>query len=91
MKTNTTTSELKVNGITKETEKAICVNVAVSWGEGSWRMKDVWFPKSTAEVVEVNGETHVMVADWMLQKTAEQNAFHGYRMNFCECFNSHFC
>lgn len=83
-------SEIKINGITKETEKAICINVNVNWGEGSWRAKDIWFPKSTCEVFTVNDETHVMVADWMLEKTAAANAFKGYRMNFCECFYSRF-
>ena len=86
----TQSSEIKVNSITKESEKAICVNVSVNWGEGSWKAKDIWFPKSTAEVVMVNGETHIMVADWMIEKTCAANAFKGYKMNFCECFNSHY-
>lgn len=83
-------SEIKINSITKETEKAICINVAVSWGEGNWKTKDIWFPKSTCEVIKVNEEIHVMVADWMIEKTCAAKAFKGYRMNFCECFNSHY-
>ena len=62
MKNNSVQSlEIKTNGITKETEKAICVNVSVNWGEGAWKTKDIWFPKSTADVVMLNGETHIMV------------------------------
>lgn len=83
----TGTTEIKTNGITRETEKAVCVNVNVNWGEGSWKQKDIWFPKSTAEIVEVNGETHVVVATWMMMKTRADNAFAGHKMNFCESIN----
>ena len=86
----TQASEIRINSVTRETEKAICINVPVSWGEGSWKVKDVWFPKSTCEIITVNGEQHALVADWIIEKTAQQNAFHGYVMNFCSCFNGRY-
>ena len=86
----TNRSEIVINEITRETEKAICVNVTVNWADGKWHQKDIWFPKSTCEVIEVNGEQHIMVADWMIEKTRQVNAFKGYGMNFCLCFNGHY-
>ena len=82
----TQSSEIKINSITKETEKAICVNVTVCWGDGGWKLKDVWFPKSTCEV----GEKIIMVADWMIEKTCKENSFKGYEMSFPMCSNSRF-
>lgn len=83
-------SEIKVNSITKETEKAICVNVEVCWNNGNGKSKDIWFPKSTCEIINVNGEIHAVVADWMMNKTCIANTFHGYQMYFCYCNNSRF-
>ena len=80
-------SEIKFNSITKETEKAICINVMVSWGDGNAKTKDVWFPKSTCEVI---GSNSIMVADWMIEKTCNANAFHGYTMGFMMCSNGRF-
>ncbi len=84
------TTEIVVNRIVKETEKATCFNITVSWGEGKWIDKDIWFPKSAVEVFEVNGDTHIAAADWIVAKISTQNAFKGYRMNFCRCFNPHY-
>lgn len=68
-----------INGITKETEKAICINCPVSYNANAPKGRDIWMPKSVCEIVN---EQVAAVEDWFLAKLSEQNAFHGYRMNF---------
>ena len=85
------TYELAFNSITKETEKAICLNVMVSWN-GTCRDKDIWFPKSVINFVnftdsEGKERTNALVKNWFIHKTEQANAFHGYEMHFETIFS----
>lgn len=78
--------ELAFNSIVKQTEKAICLNVMVSWN-GNCRAKDIWFPKSVIAFTSFTDgkgceRTNAMVADWFIRKTEAANTFHGYAMHF---------
>lgn len=78
--------EMAYNAIVKETEKAILLNVMVSWN-GNTRDKDIWFPKSLVSFVtftdsEGKRRTNAIVPDWFIRKTESANAFHGYAMRF---------
>lgn len=73
------TTMIYINNITKESEKAICINCPVSYNDNAPKGRDIWMPKS---VCKITAEHIAEVADWFLAKTSEQNAFHGYRMNF---------
>lgn len=80
------TYELAFNRIVKESEKAICLNVMVSWN-GTCQDKDLWFPKSVIEFITFtnsNGkeQTNALVANWFIHKAEKANAFHGYEMHF---------
>lgn len=84
MKANT--KEIKIFEVVKETEKAICAKLAVNWANGCNKVKDIWFPKSVAELIEVRNEKHILVADWMVKKIEAANSFKGYEMNFVDMF-----
>ncbi len=59
-------NELCMAKVTRETEKAICVNLTIDTKRGreGW---DVWFPKS-----QVSLDGGIFVSDWILdQKNAE--------------------
>lgn len=73
------------HGIVKETEKSICCTVIVNWGEGNWKEKNIWFPKSLCEIRRENGTEWIDVEEWFTDKLSRENSFHGYRMNFVEC------
>ena len=73
------TTKIYINGIAKESEKAICIIALVSYNANAPKEREIWMPKS---VCKVTAEHVAEVADWFLSKTSEQNAFHGYRMNF---------
>lgn len=82
--------ELAFNNVVKETEKAVCLNVMVSWN-GNCHDKDIWFPKSVCSFItftdkEGNERTNAIVADWFLHKTEAANAFNGYEMRFETAF-----
>lgn len=64
--------------IVKESEKAICLKVNVRFNDNEPKPRDLWFPKS---VIARDGELYG-AADWFYEKTANANAFHGYRMQF---------
>ena len=74
MKTN-----IIYNNIVKESEKAICLNVPVSYASNAPKGRDIWMPKS---VCSIFSERVAVVEDWFIDKLRNQNAFHGYRMNF---------
>lgn len=74
MKTN-----IYIEGIAKESEKAICLHCLVSYNDNKAKIRDIWFPKSVCNVVS---EHLAEVENWFIAKTAEANAFNGYRMNF---------
>lgn len=83
--------ELAFNSIVKETEKAICLNVMVSWNSNC-HDRDIWFPKSVISFATFtdskgNEKTNAMVADWFIRKTEAANAFHGYAMRFETIFD----
>ena len=43
--TENTRSEMMINAVERETEKAVLVNVMVSWN-GSCKSKSIWMPKN---------------------------------------------
>lgn len=73
------TVEVIINKIVKETEKAVLVNLPVSWNS-NMHSREFWFPKSC---IEVYNRT-MAVATFIIEKMEQQNAFHGYRMTFEE-------
>lgn len=68
-----------IEGIAAETAKAVCVNAIVSFNANKTSTRKVWMPRS---VVANATEKLIEVEEWFLSKLSEQNAFHGYRMNF---------
>jgi len=81
MKTNSIT--INIESVVKETAKAILLLCPVTWGNGSTRMKEIWFPKSVVKSVEGRSAD---VADWFVHKTEQANTFNGYIMSF-DSFN----
>lgn len=79
IKENTMATRIYIKGIAKESEKAICIIAPVSYNANGTKDREIWMPKSVCKVITKN---IAEVADWFLAKTSEQNAFHGYRMNF---------
>lgn len=79
--------EVTVYNVVKETEKAYCLNMLVSWN-GNTHAKDIWFPKSVCEVkdVDYDAQPHAFVEDWFLRKAESANAFKGYEMRFETAF-----
>lgn len=81
------TTEIVINRIERETEKAICANVSVNWNDGNWHQRNFWFPKSQVEqYTDSEGRIHMIVADWVVRKIERENAFKGYMMQFCVAF-----
>lgn len=83
---NNNNVELAFNNIVKETEKAICLNVMVSWNSNC-HDRDIWFPKSLVSFVmftdsKGNERTNAIIPDWFIRKTEAANAFKGYAMRF---------
>ena len=74
MKTN-----IYIEGIAKESEKAVCLHCLVSYNDNKAKARDIWFPKSVCKVIS---EHLAEVENWFIAKTSEANAFNGYRMNF---------
>lgn len=66
-----------MNKVEKETEKAIMVNLPVSWN-GNMQPKTFWFPKSC---VMIHNQT-ISIASFLIEKLERENTFHGYRMSF---------
>ena len=86
METKKETYELAFNNVVKETEKAVCLNVMVSWN-ANCRDKEVWFPKSVIEFVTFTDSkgskrTNALVKNWFIHKAEQANAFNGYQMRF---------
>lgn len=79
--------EVAIYNVKKETEKAYCLTVAVSWN-GNGHVEDVWFPKSVCELkdVDYDSQPRAFVADWFLRKVERNNAFNGYEMRFETAF-----
>lgn len=70
-----------INNIARETEKALLVNCNVSFNANAPKAREIWMPKSVCGRTNKAG-TMLEVEQWFLDKLSEQNAFHGYRMNF---------
>ena len=83
------TSEIWINGINKQTEKAMNVNVGVSWGNGGNHNKDIWVPKSTIGHIDKDssGKIVMTMKKSMAQSIANQNTFKGYAMDFTTSYN----
>jgi len=77
---NNNSIEVIFNNIEKETEKAVLVNLPVSWNM-NMHPKSIWFPKSCVKFYD--GRT-MAVATFLIEKLERENAFHGYAMRF-EC------
>lgn len=74
---NSNTTEVIFNKIEKETEKAIMVNLPVSWN-CNMHPKSFWFPKSCVMIHEKT----MSIATFLIEKLERENAFHGYEMRF---------
>lgn len=80
--------ELAFYQIVKESEKAICLKLLVSFN-GNTSVRDVWFPKSVCEIKDADYDKtgkRAFVADWFLRKAETANAFAGYAMRFETAF-----
>lgn len=71
--------EVVINEMVKETEKAVLINLPVSWNSNT-HSREFWFPKSCVKLYERT----MAVATFLIEKMEQQNAFHGYRMYFEE-------
>lgn len=83
---NTKELELSFYEVVKETAKAVCLKVLVSWN-GTCHSRDLWFPKSVCRLVAFsdengNNRTNALVAEWFIRKTEEENQVAGYQMCF---------
>lgn len=78
-KANKMKTNIIIKGIEKESEKAYCLVCLVSYNANAPKERNVWFPKSVCNIVN-NGVA--AVEDWFVEKMRNDNAFHGYRMNF---------
>lgn len=74
-------TNIKINEVKRESEKAILVNLPVYFSANASKPRDMWFPKSVCEIVDAN---MLAVDGWFLVKASEQNAFKGYEMHFVE-------
>ena len=70
-------TEVIFNQIEKETEKAVLVNLPVSWN-CNMHPKSFWFPKSC---IMFHNQT-MSIATFLVEKLERENAFHGYAMCF---------
>lgn len=71
-------TNLWVNGIENETEKAYKLNIQVEWN-GNSHNKSFWFPKSVVIAPSNTNETW-KVKSWFSDKIEKENTFKGYRM-----------
>ena len=86
MEANNNQYGVQYNLIKRETEKAICLECRVSWGNGGNHVKELWFPKS--QVTEMDKKQNIAYVNcWFVNKVEEQNSFHGYLMTI-EKFNA---
>ena len=70
-------TEVIFNQIEKETEKAVLVNLPVSWN-CNMHTKSFWFPKSC---IIFHNQT-MSIATFLVEKLERENAFHGFEMRF---------
>lgn len=68
-----------IKGIERTTEKAALVNALVNYNDNASKVRQIWMPLS---VITINGNEFLEVEGWFLSKLSQQNAFHGYAMNF---------
>ena len=70
-------TEILIDGIERESEKAVLVKCPVSWN-ANMQTRSFWFPKSCVKVHERTME----VATFLLEKLSRDKAFKGYQMTF---------
>lgn len=70
-------TEVLFNNIERETEKAMLINLPVSWNDNV-HARSFWFPKSCIKVYQ----NTVEIATFIIEKMERENAFHGYQMSF---------
>lgn len=76
-----------IGNVVRETERAVLVSTLVSWGNGSAIRKEIWMPKSVAFVIKTIGaEQHIRLEYWFVRNVEEKNSFHGYPMEFVNCY-----
>lgn len=73
------TTSIFFNSIVKETAKAVLVSVNVYFNANAPKAREMWMPKS---VIVSQTESLLEVKSWFIEKQMNENAFHGYRMNF---------
>ena len=66
--------------IVKESDKAICFKVTVTWNWNKLHKRDIWVPRSVIDGEMQNG--FVYIASWFVSKLESSNAYKGYRMLF---------
>ena len=75
-----------INGLVKETEKAVCLACYVNFNANKSIIRNLWFPKSVCEVSK--GRTLADVKGWFLEKLERENAFKGWEMSFDRPINA---
>lgn len=75
--TSNNSTEVLFNMVEKETAKAYLINIPVSWNS-NMHARSFWFPKSCVKLYKETMD----VATFIIERMEQENAFHGYRMNF---------
>lgn len=73
------TTSIFINNIVKETAKAVLVSLNVHYNANAPKAREMWMPKS---VIVSQSENLMEIKSWFIEKQMNDNAFHGYRMNF---------
>ena len=84
------TAFIVINGINKETEKAVNVKTLVDWAKGKAHEKDIWVPKNTIKQIDKKPGSNTMtllMKKSMAQSIAQKNNFKGYDMDFTNSYN----
>lgn len=77
---NNNSIEILINKVERESEKAVMVNLPVSWNDNMYP-RTFWFPKSCVKV----GERTMIVARFIVEKMQRENTYNGYQMAFENC------
>lgn len=67
---------VQAHNVEKETEKAIKLNITVSWAD-NLHLRSFWFPKSLVKHVK---DDLYEIQTWFAWKLEKENTFHGYQM-----------
>lgn len=74
----TTYSEILINSVERETEKAVKVAFPVAWGRKTHE-RSFWIPKSLVKIIN---EKSIQIAQWFIDRLSYENSFNGYDMFF---------